>query len=402
MKIYFITSKLNFRTAGGSIEEFDVMIKELTRLGNEVTAVTMFSRDNDIPDPLPYPIIEERITSSRLIPIQWQCLRILRKYEKQADFFHIDGHLFMYAGGLYRCLGGKVPVSAYFNRELSVWSDTVSTLLHTIRVSFFTSMKKSIRRLIEKYFLMPLTNGIDIILVTNPVLLRAYEAFGLNKKSPRLILGDPLYLKKKMLENNITEESYRLRNKRNGPVVLFYSSRMAPGKGFDLLVSAFSKLKDKSAYRLILGGTGPEELQIKAMIERFNLSPYVEMPGWVSKEQLYGFYKKADIFIQARWRVELTSISLLYAMAFGIPSILPKGGGLEWDAKDSALHFKDMDADDLAKQIERLGSNPDLREQLSRACYARLSEDEMNPEKQVALWHNLMQATLKRTHTVAK
>ncbi|MDD5431281.1 MAG: glycosyltransferase family 4 protein, partial [Candidatus Pacebacteria bacterium] len=174
------------------------------------------------------------------------------------------------------------------------------------------------------------------------------------------------------------------RVKDSGKVTLFYSSRMAPGKGFDLLVAAFSEIKNKENFRLILGGTGPEEEQVRKMVRDLKIEKYIEFPGWVQKEKVYEYYKQADIFVQPHWRTDNTSISLSYAMAFGLPSILPGGGGLEWVAKKSALYFKDLDYRDLARKIEELGSKPELRKELSANCYARINEDEMNAEKQMA------------------
>src|SRR5579864_8155312 len=106
MRFFFITSKLNFKNAGGSVDEMDLMMRMLQGYGNEVTAVTVFSYNNEIDRQLPYKVIEENIFSRRLLGIQWQAFKILRKYSKEADVFQIDGHLLLYAAGLYRFLGG--------------------------------------------------------------------------------------------------------------------------------------------------------------------------------------------------------------------------------------------------------------------------------------------------------
>lgn len=390
MKIFFITSKLNFRTAGGSIEEFDLMMRNLMKLGNDVTAVTLFSYANDIPNPLPYKLIEENVTARGLLGIQWGIFKVLRKYSGQADFFHVDGHNFLYGAGLYRLLGGRVPVSAFFNRELSSWPENISGLFGVKKDNFLIKMKKELRRKIEKYLLMPIAGKLDIIMYTNPVLKEAYEDFGMRKDPQALIIGDPIDYQKIFRDNFISPDDYLRRNKKQGPIKLFYSSRMAPGKGFDLLLTAFSKLKHKENFHLILGGTGPEKNAIQRMIKDFKLESYIEMPGWVTRERLLEMHKEVDIFVQAHWRTDNTSISLSYAMAFGLPSILPGGGGLEWVAKKSALYFRDENTDDLAMKIEQLGNSSDLRAELSRNCYKRLAEDEMSAEWQVKRWNERM------------
>ena len=360
------------------------------KLGNQVTVVTAFSYANAMTESLPYKIIEENITSRRLLGIQKGVFKILRKYSGQADFFYVDGQVFLYGAGLYRRLGGKVPVSAYFNRELVCWPDGEANFISQ-NSNFLIKIKKIIRFYIEKYIGTPIANGIDLMLFTNPYLKRTYENFGLKPRAnDTLIFGDPVDHWKNMKEYGVTEDSYVKRNKTDGKLNIFYSSRMVPGKGFELLIAAFSKIKNKDKFKLILGGSGPEELSIRTMIKDLHIEPHVEIFGGWSRENFFNLLKNIDIFIQPRWRTDLTSMSLIDAMGFGIPSITPRGGGLEWDAKNSALYFKDGDSDDLARKIEQLGNDFELRAKLSRACYVRLAEDEMNHEKQIERWHNKM------------
>lgn len=391
MKIFFITPKVNFKTIGGSLIEYDLMIRTLIKLGHQVTVVTVFSDLNAGTENLPYKIIEENVDRPRrLLKIQNKVFKILKKYSDQADFFHVDGQVFLYGAGLYRRLGGKVPVSAYFNRELVCWPDGEANFLSQ-NSNFLIKIKKNLRFYIEKYIGTPIANGIDLMLFTNPYLKKTYENFGLRSKIDNvLVFGDPVDHWKNMKEYGVTEDFYTKRNKINEVLRIFYSSRMVPGKGFELLITAFSKIKNKDKFRLILGGSGPEELSLRTLIKNLHIEPYVEIIGGWSRENFFNLLKNADIFVQPRWRTDLTSMSLINAMGFGIPSITPGGGGLEWDAKNGALYFKDEDSNDLARKIEQLGGNPELRAKLSRACYERLAEDEMNPDWQINRWSNAM------------
>ena len=385
MRIFFITSKLNFKTAGASVTELDLLARTLIRLGNEVKVVTTFSSSNIIVDPPAYQVIEEKIPSKRLLGIQIGLFRILKKFSSEADFFYIDGNNFLYGAGFYRKIGGRVPIAAFFNRELINWPENVSSLFDQPKKSPIRKIKKKAHWYIEKFLGMPWANYIDVLAFTNPFLRKAYEDYELKRKnSGDFIISDPFDYKTLMKANNITEDFYVKRNKKEGKIILFYSSRMIAGKGFDLLLKAFSEVKNKDNFKLILGGSGPEEPFVRQMIRDLRLEQYIELPGWVSREKLYEYLKIADIFIQPRWRMDLTSCSLLDAMAFGLPSILPAGGALEWDAKNSALYFKDGDFYELAQKIEQLGGDYQLRERLSRNCYQRLAEDEMNYEKQAA------------------
>lgn len=384
MRIIFLTSKLNFQTAGGSIEEFDLMIRTLQSFGHELKVVTVFPGSNVIEGTLPYPVIAEPVQSNSLWSIQKGCYEIMKKYEDQADAFHMDGQLFLYGAGFYRLMGGRVPVEGYFNRELACWPECRSSLFPHREPSLLKKGRSALRWLVEKYVGIPIARHIDIASFTCPQLQAVYHGFGLRVKR-ELIVGDPIQVGKLMKEQGVTEQTYRDRNKKPGePLVLFYSSRMAPGKGFDMLLAGFSQVKDKEKYRLILGGSGPEETYVKEMVKRLGLERYVELPGWVDRPQLFGYYKKADIFIQTEWRVELTSISLIYAMLFGVPSIIPGNTGLTWDTgPDGAFFFRHRDPVDLARAIEALGNDPALRERISENAYRRLANDEMKYDVQI-------------------
>jgi glycosyltransferase involved in cell wall biosynthesis len=396
VKIFFITSKLNFRTSGGSVEEIDFIMKTFRELGHEVTAVTVFSYMNDIPEPPPYKVIEENIRARRLLGIQKGIFKILRKYERQADAFHVDAHISLYGAGFYRFLGGKTPVVGLFNQFLTCWSQWISSLLKQPRRKLKVVLKSKIRWFLEKYIGTFLANRLDIIAFVSPSLRKMYEDFGIRHSGKDLVIGDPINIKKIIAENNVKSDSYFNRNKKEGPLNLFFSSRMSSGKGFDIALAGFAKVRNKENFRLILGGTGPEEEQIKKMAQNLNLQDYVVFPGWVPKDQLFRQYHEADIFIQADWWPAGTSISLYYAMAFGVPSILPEGGGLQWQAAGSALYFRYRDPEDLARKIERLGDDYDLRAELSRQCYVRLADEEMDYQKNIGRLEKKMRGMKKK------
>ncbi len=378
MKIYFITSKLNFRKAGGSVEEIDYIIRNLINLGHQVTVVTAFSKNNDIPDPLPYPLKEEFFTSRGLVGMQVEVFNVLKKYSKEADFFLIDAHNFMYGAGMYRLLRGRVPVGGFVNQFLTCWQPYISSFFPQTKEGIFTKTKKKVRWLIEKHIGLRFANRVDIFAYVSPTLRKTYEDFGMRKSERDFVIGDPIDMKLLMEAAGVSQTAYRDRTPHPGPILLFFSSRISPGKGFDMFLQGFSRVQNKDDFRVILGGTGPEAVFAAQMVKDLELEKYVTLPGWVSKEQLFAYYREADIFIQADWWVAGTSISLLYALAFGLPSILPGGGGLQWNAGGGALYFPYRDPDALARRIEELGADPELRAKISASCYERLAMPDMD------------------------
>lgn len=366
------------------------MIRTLKSLGNEVVCITTFVDQNDIPTPLPYEMIEENIPCHGLLQLQGGVYRIMRKYEHDADLFHVDGHLFLYGAGLYRRRGGKVPVSAFFNRELISFPEDRSALISAEQTSPMRRVKRLLRRILESTIGMYLARAIDLRAFISPMYQTMYERFGLRNNGHHFVLGDPIDFPKMMGENGITATSYKERLKTTGTLTLFYSSRMVAGKGFDLLLAGFARVKNKEKYKLVLGGSGPEEEKIHNLAKELNIEQYVKFPGWLTRAQLYEHYKKADIFIQVGWRPEGTSMSLLYAIAFGLPSIVPSESGMAWQAQKSALTVQNGDHEALARAIERLGEDPKLREELSHNCFVRINETQLDHKKIIACWFNEM------------
>lgn len=147
---------------------------------------------------------------------------------------------------------------------------------------------------------------------------------------------------------------------------------------------------------MVLTGRGPETETLKKMARDLGIERYVEFPGWVSWERLLQYNKEVDIYIQVGWKPEGTSISQLYAIAFGVPSILPEGGGLEWQAGPTAIYIKNGDHDDLARAIEKLAGDSELRAKISRACYGYIKTPRMDYRQQIPLWNEKLKELIKR------
>ena len=377
--------------------DMDLKARSLQKLGNEITVITTYSSENDIIGHLPYKIIEEYIPSKRLLTIQKGIFDILKKYENSTDIFHVDGHIYLYGAGLYRLLGGKIPIVAHFNRELMCWPENMSTRIQKAKDKTIIRVKKKIRLIIEKYIGIPIANHIDLLTFANPVIQKTYENFGLKKDNTNFVDGDFIDHEKIRIKNNIIKKSYIERNKITGEQLnIFYTGRMAPGKGFDTLITAFSKIKNKNKYKLILGGDGEERQNLQKMVLNLKIEKYVKFLGWIPIENIYEYFNQADIFVLPKcMRIEFNSITLLEAMNFGLPCIVPQGGALAWSANKGALNYIDEDCNDLAQKIETLGNNPNLRAELSKNCFIRLTDDEMDYKKRAVILNNAIKKLCK-------
>jgi glycosyltransferase involved in cell wall biosynthesis len=110
--------------------------------------------------------------------------------------------------------------------------------------------------------------------------------------------------------------------------VVVSMGRLAPEKGFDLLLEAFAQLAPTHGdYHLVILGEGSERNPLERARESLNLTGRVHMPGRVSNPMAY--LRKCDLFVMSS-RYEGFPMALCEAMACGLPVIsfdCPTGPG---------------------------------------------------------------------------
>lgn len=371
MKIVLFTTKLNFETAGGSVMDLHLKAKGLCDLGHEVTVVTAFSNWNKINIALPYKVFEENINSPRFFNIQYGIFHLLKKYEMMADVFYVDGHVFVYGAGFYRLLGGKKPVIGFFNIRLNCWGDSHGN----DNRSKFKVLKKRVRALIEKIIGVPIANHVDAFVFNTVQVEKMYLDWGFRKDKSTVIedfvdTGKILSNKKQFSTNQ-------------NQVTIFATGRIMPEKGFDLLVKAINLLTVKDGIKVVICGSGLDEERIKNMVKEFHLENIFIFPGWVEKTKLDEYFRKSDIFVFPSWWLEYGSALLTEALAYGLPCVIPGGGGLEWLVKGAAKTFKFGDVQSLSESIDFFIKNSEFRleyatKALQRAeelCYENLTKN---------------------------
>ncbi len=111
--------------------------------------------------------------------------------------------------------------------------------------------------------------------------------------------------------------------------------RLAPEKGFDLLLTAFVRVREqRPGAGLVLCGAGPEEAALKALCRHLGLESAVRFAGHVGSP--YAFFPGASLFVLSS-RHEGMPNALLEAAAAGLPIVaLPSSGGVVDLLKDRA------------------------------------------------------------------
>jgi glycosyltransferase involved in cell wall biosynthesis/predicted metal-dependent phosphoesterase TrpH len=145
---------------------------------------------------------------------------------------------------------------------------------------------------------------------------------------------------------------------------VLYAGRLTQEKGVDLLADAFEAARAQDPrLQLVLAGGGPEEARLRA-----RLGEHATFLGWLEGADLATAYANADLFLFAS-RTDTFGQVLLEAMASGVPVIAVDEGGPRSIIRHGRTGLlRAPDADDLARAVLALASDPDRRARLAAAA----------------------------------
>lgn len=104
-------------------------------------------------------------------------------------------------------------------------------------------------------------------------------------------------------------------------------SRLIPRKRIDRIIKALDAIEDQNI-KLLLLGDGPEQDNLKDIVNKYTLKDRVKFLGFVSEEKKYQYLNCADLFISVSEH-EGFGINFQEALYCGLPIITTKSGGPE-------------------------------------------------------------------------
>jgi glycogen(starch) synthase len=152
--------------------------------------------------------------------------------------------------------------------------------------------------------------------------------------------------------------------------------RMVEKKGFDLLIRGFALVAaDHPDVRLSIGGAGPVEAKLHRLVDELHLSDRVRFLGQLSREEVAHAMDHAEIFVLPS-RLEPFGIVVLEAWRAGRAIIATSRGGAPEFVDDgvTGLLVDPFDSAALARSLDRLLSDADLRRSLGAAGRARVGD----------------------------
>jgi glycosyltransferase involved in cell wall biosynthesis len=313
--------------------------------------------------------------TAKMLSLSLPVLQALRKNEKQTGLYHLYNVHPLAGGGLYRVTRGRNPVIATLD-NFGGYCPTSTAIYKKCdllcRYSCLNDFSRSTR---DKVLSMPyagiyplltsLTKKVDRYIAVTEYMRQEYIKRGYNEDR---IIVIPNSIDIDKIGSGV-RSSHEYRN-------ILYVGRMISPKGVDILIRAFHRAsRHYHDLRLILVGTGVKLNEYISLIKNLGIESKVTVTGFVPDPELWYYYSIADLFVYPSIAgFEAFGITLLEAMRYHIPCLVPDTGGGKEVIKDAGVTFRDRDEEDLMKKMMLILDDNQKSLALSARCKDVLSE----------------------------
>ena len=173
---------------------------------------------------------------------------------------------------------------------------------------------------------------------------------------------------------------WEVRVKRTDPSLLFLG-RFIDCKGPELVIEGFERACD-CGFRgtLVMAGTGPLLVMCELMAARSEYRDRIQFCGPVDRDEAQRLFADSDIFVNHHCRGELTlreeafGVTMLEAMAHGLPVVTGRSGGVVESIIDGETGFlvEPGDIGAFASRLIELQDDSELRIRMGKGGRARV------------------------------
>lgn len=155
------------------------------------------------------------------------------------------------------------------------------------------------------------------------------------------------------------------------PNEIVYIGRIIEDKGLRYLIEGFSKsVKSIPDLKLIIGGSGDLEGELRQYVKANGLAENVEFIGYVKNQDIARVYSRASLCVypsitMKRWAEQVGTVNF-QALACGTPILTTKSGAIPEYIKEGegAMLVEEKNSDAIAKAINSFFTNSSLRVKL--------------------------------------
>jgi glycosyltransferase involved in cell wall biosynthesis len=169
----------------------------------------------------------------------------------------------------------------------------------------------------------------------------------------KIVPGQKIYVLPNAIDLKIISKYKKLR-KKSKEVRILYVGRVTKQKGIYELLEAMKLLKNHKIHLFVMGQYNDNEQAIKNICQNYKIQENISFLGNILGEERFKYYANADLFVlPSHW--EGLPLSILEAMAFGLPIISTKVGAIpELITRNNGVLIKPGDIKSLEDAILKL------------------------------------------------
>jgi glycosyltransferase involved in cell wall biosynthesis len=169
----------------------------------------------------------------------------------------------------------------------------------------------------------------------------------------------------------------------DGELEILSVGRLDAEKNPLLLADVLARLNhaEPGRWRLTICGTGPLHEALATRLRELGLEHQAILAGYVpAGDELMAFYRRSHAFLHISWTEGVPQV-LFEAFAAALPVVATAVGGVPEAVRGGAgLLVEPGDAEAPARALERLASEPELRQRLVRCGIERVGEHTLEAE----------------------
>lgn len=192
----------------------------------------------------------------------------------------------------------------------------------------------------------------------NEIILVDKKAVDWYRKKYKKGIWMPIILNEKRMIpylNSLVPKANKIKEVYKDKKILLFAGRLIDVKNIPVLLQAYKHLKEQ--YYLVIVGDGEKKKELQDLCKQLNID--VLFTGQQEGDDLYSWYKAADIFILPSYREAFGSVTN-EALLAGCMCVISKHAGSSCLIEEgvNGYTFNPYSADDLIQCIEKCKCNP--------------------------------------------
>jgi glycosyltransferase involved in cell wall biosynthesis len=171
-----------------------------------------------------------------------------------------------------------------------------------------------------------------------------------------------------------------------------FVGRLSEEKGIGTLLAAWKQLAAETPLKIV--GDGPLANTVKSATDK---TPAIEWLGQVSRERVAELMQRASLLVFPSIWYETFGLVIVEAFAVGLPVVASNLGTMSTlvQHRQTGLHFRPGDADDLVTQVRWAKSHPAEIQEMRRAA-RREFEAKYTADRNYDMLLNIYQTAMQR------